>query len=238
MIALIWICAASITSPWVFYYRHFDVSTPRQKLYVCAQEWPSKQIEKCYFLGVFLSCFTIPLLLITVFYTLISYRVWNRNAPGIANISRVIYQSKMKVLKMMVVVVILFASFWLPLYAVNLRVYFGTPLDESDSSESHLIINVLVPVAQWLGSSNSCINPIIYCFFSRKFRLGFSDIIRRCTHRRRPLSSSSPKRSYISCSGYDSGTAKAGRQSICLHNRYVVSSTARNEQARLREVIL
>ena len=36
---------------------------------------------------------------------------------------------------------------------------------------------IIVPIAQWLGSSNSCVNPIIYCFFSKKFRNGFQQTI-------------------------------------------------------------
>jgi len=48
-------------------------------------------LKRAYFLGVIvLSCYTIPLLLITVFYSLIGYRVWHRDAPGFANTSDVI----------------------------------------------------------------------------------------------------------------------------------------------------
>ncbi len=37
-----------------------------------------------------------------------------------------------------------------------------------------------MPVAQWLGSANSCVNPIIYCLFSKKFRQGFTVIVHCC----------------------------------------------------------
>lgn len=79
-----------------------------------------------------------------------------------------------QVLKMLVVVVVTFALSWLPLYVVFCIIKFGLS-PEFDSSDS--IIITLIPMAQWLGASNSCINPIIYAFFNRKFRAGFKAII-------------------------------------------------------------
>lgn len=44
-------------------------------------------------------------------------------------------------------------------------------------------------MAQWLGSSNSCINPILYAFFNTKYRRGFMAVIksRSCCGRLRYL---------------------------------------------------
>lgn len=235
IIGLIWLCAATIMAPWLVYYQQVHQGNDQQKLYICGDVWPSEDVKKWYFFGViFLFCFTIPLLLITLFYTLISCRVWHRNAPGITNASRVIYQSKVKVLKMMIVVVILFASFWMPLYAVNLRMVFGTKLNEKDP-ELHFVAQTVIPIVQWLGSSNSCMNPIIYCFFSRKFRVGFADIVRRCARRTSP----SLSRSYLSYSvPYDSVHKGGGRQSLCLQNRCLNDATLLREKVRLREVMV
>ena len=175
----IWLVAGVIMTPWAIYYQQIAYTS---SIYVCNQVWPSKDLERGYFLGaIFLTCYTIPLVFISVFYTLISCRVWNRNAPGVVSSSQVIHKSKVKVLKMMIVVVILFAFSWLPLYAVNVRLYFGPPLLET-STEFHLLSQIIMPVAQWLGASNSCVNPIIYCFFSNKFRKGFKDLCVQCCH--------------------------------------------------------
>ncbi len=71
---------------------------------------------------------------------------------------------------MLLVVVVLFAMSWLPLYAIFTRVKCG-PQPISDLEDK--IIRTIMPIAQWLGSSNSCINPILYAFFNKKYRSGF-----------------------------------------------------------------
>lgn len=48
-------------------------------------------------------------------------------------------------------------------------------------------LQIVTPLAQWLGSSNSCINPCLYAFFNKKYRRGFAAIIhsRSCCTRLR-----------------------------------------------------
>jgi hypothetical protein len=71
-------------------------------------------------------------------------------------------------------VVVSFALSWLPLYVLFTRVKFG---GHPSSETEEAIIHALLPIAQWLGASNSCVNPILYAFFNRKFRTGFKAII-------------------------------------------------------------
>lgn len=78
-------------------------------------------------------------------------------------------RSKMKVIKMLLLVVVLFAMSWLPLYAILTRVKFGPPPSDWEDQ----LIRTIIPMAQCLGSSNSCINPILYAFFNKKYRTGF-----------------------------------------------------------------
>ena len=178
-IAFIWSTAIGLMSPWAVYYQHIRWGN----LYICQQVWPWQHMEEGYFLGaIFLACYSLPLILISICYTLIALRVWNRDAPGIVNTSQAIYRSKVKVLKMLVVVVIMFAFSWLPLYASNMRLYFGPELVDT-STEFVLLSQIILPIAQWLGSANSCVNPIIYCFFSKKFRRGFQEFIHCCKAR-------------------------------------------------------
>ena len=69
---------------------------------------------------------------------------------------------------MLVLIVLLFAVSWLPLYIIFLIFAFNPP--DPHSKIADILINVCVPIAQWLGNSNSCMNPIIYCFYSKTIR--------------------------------------------------------------------
>lgn len=75
---------------------------------------------------------------------------------------------------MLFVVIMLFACSWLPLYAIFTRIKLGGPI--SPGVDEWVVYNLL-PFAQWLGAANSCINPILYAFFNRKFRAGFWAIL-------------------------------------------------------------
>lgn len=84
-----------------------------------------------------------------------------------------LHRSKMKAVKMLLVVVVSFALSWMPLYAMVSRLRFGPPTSDLEDN----LLAVLLPFAQWLGTSNSCVNPIFYAYFNRKFRAGFTAIL-------------------------------------------------------------
>ena len=89
---------------------------------------------------------------------------------------QVVNRSKIRVVKMLIVVVVVFAFCWLPLYAVNIRIFFGRPLDV-DGTEFALLTQTVIPVAQWIGLSSCAVNPLVYCLFSAKFRDGFRTLL-------------------------------------------------------------
>jgi 7 transmembrane receptor (rhodopsin family) len=97
VIGAIWCSACILLSPWAIYYEQRVYVSPLQTVYVCGQfGWPSERLMRGYFLGVVVvSCYTVPLLLVTVCYTLIGCRVWHRDTPEIANSSQVLPTSLM-----------------------------------------------------------------------------------------------------------------------------------------------
>lgn len=176
----IWIAAAIILIPWAVYYK-LTVWQPSRGtgIVLCYQDWPHEEYHKNYFLGaIFLCCYSIPLVLIVVCYSLIGLRIWKRRVPGAKNTSlEIVHKSKVNAVKMLAVVVVMFAFSWLPLYALRLKTLYGTPVNKEVET---ILLNIINPIAQWLGSSNSGMNPIIYLFFSKRYRRGFQETVNCC----------------------------------------------------------
>lgn len=178
IIVLIWIMAVCSAVPYLVYFETKVVYEDLPELRVCVEDWPNRQAERLYFLiAHLLFCYLLPLSLIILFYVLIWFKVANRNIPGDtrdAAIHEMQQRSKVKVIKMLVVVVIIFSLSWLPLYTIFARIKLGDELGEDEGA----VLAIIAPISQWLGSSNSCINPILYAFFNKKYRNGFLAIMK------------------------------------------------------------
>ncbi|XP_046805971.1 neuropeptide SIFamide receptor [Lucilia cuprina] len=219
MILCIWIIAFGTTIPWALY---FDLVPAAEAfpsapdMYLCQEVWPPGTSGNLYFLlAHLLACYVLPMVLITLCYVLIWIKVSTRSIPGDtkdAQMDRMQQKSKVKVIKMLVAVVILFVLSWLPLYVIFARIKFGGEISIEESE----ILNKVTPFAQWLGSSNSCINPILYAFFNKKYRRGFAAIIksRSCCGRLRyydnvAIASSTTSTSRRKSSHYQHGSRKS-----------------------------
>lgn len=79
---------------------------------------------------------------------------------------------------MLLGVLLLFVISWLPLYVIFVRIKLGGTMTRNEEE----FYKIATPFAQWLGSSNSCINPILYAYHNKNFRRGFADIIKSRPH--------------------------------------------------------
>uniref|UniRef100_A0A336LUR7 CSON001453 protein n=1 Tax=Culicoides sonorensis TaxID=179676 RepID=A0A336LUR7_CULSO len=178
IIFTIWVIALTSTIPWALFFQLVSVPELPPEVMVCLEIWPEGLNGTFYFLTAnLISCYLLPMALISVCYILIWIKVWTRSIPGDskdAQMERMQQKSKIKVIKMLVIVIILFVLSWLPLYVIFARIKLGGPLTEREEE----LIGMITPIAQWLGSSNSCINPILYAFFNKKYRRGFAAIVR------------------------------------------------------------
>ncbi|XP_013793079.1 neuropeptide SIFamide receptor-like [Limulus polyphemus] len=181
MVLFIWSFSFLISLPWAVHFSLTPLAPDLPEVELCVEMWPHSSSELLYFiLANLVLCYLLPLCLITACYVGIWIKVWRRHIPGEtdgnARVSSVIQRSKLKVVKMMLIVVIIFVMSWLPLYIIFTRIKVGGDIEPNSLEENVLII--AAPIAQWLGSSNSCINPVLYAFLNKKFRKGFKAIVK------------------------------------------------------------
>src|SRR3989442_1727977 len=132
-----------------------------------------------YFLIVHLIlCYGLPLVVISVSNAIVWCNVTNRKVPqesasAAVIVKRVHRRARENVRKMLGIVTLTYLLSWLPLYIIVTRVKFTADMSDSELQ----LIHILMPFAQWLGSWNSCINPILYAFLNRKFRIEFHSLL-------------------------------------------------------------
>ena len=151
---------------------------------VCFPKFPgypnSKAFERGFILGgMVLSCYLLPLLVISVLYTLVGLRVLKRSVPGMrgTQAQRNIHLAKVRILRMLMILTVIFAIAWLPLYCIKIYLMFG----QSVGLQRKILNRYMIPIAQVLGTANSAINPFVYCYFSEQFRKSILTLLRRNT---------------------------------------------------------
>ncbi|XP_068156402.1 RYamide receptor [Drosophila tropicalis] len=148
--------------------------------YICKEIWPSSEQAYYYTLALFTLQFVVPLLVLIFTYTRIAIAVWGKRPPGEAENSRDqrMARSKRKMIKMMLTVVIVFTSCWLPFNILQLM------LNDEEFGKWKPLPYVWFAF-HWLAMSHSCYNPIIYCYMNARFRGGFLQIMYRVPGLRR-----------------------------------------------------
>ncbi|GFO25136.1 orexin receptor type 2 [Plakobranchus ocellatus] len=134
-------------------------------------------------------------------------------------IDRLLLQRR-KTVRTLVLLVGLFAFSWFPYYVVNAWLDFN-----SNSSHAKAINNILYPLVQLLGLSNSSLNPILYCFLSNGFRRAFLNMCcrkKRIVLKRRGAAYGGLRRMSYTGAGTGCGGMAAGGRSgmLALTVRY------------------
>lgn len=173
--AIIWILSFVLMIPYVFYSEvEFDIG---QKTFVCLQ-FPSGAdpgVIRIFQICLFVILYAFPLLIMGILYVLICRKLWLRKIPG--NISRtnqaVIEMSKRKVVRLLVILVVVFAVCWFPTY-VNHYFWFVRP------EQGHQLPLGVQFVFLWLAHANSAINPCLYILLNDSFRRELASSLACC----------------------------------------------------------
>lgn len=103
---------------------------------------------------------------INIFKTLAKHRTFRRGSSSAAKI----FRSDVKLSKMLVAVILVFVVCHTPYMSMLLMINFGI-------AEKTASWEIVWHVARLFMISQTCINPFIYCFFSKQFRKTCKDIL-------------------------------------------------------------
>ncbi|XP_064420225.1 chemerin-like receptor 1 [Latimeria chalumnae] len=108
------------------------------------------------FLPIFLCGFLIPLVTITFSYSIIAFRVKYCHLPHLSRVYKVIFANVMS-----------FFIAWTPSRVLGMLYLFAVYYFKN---ELLLFLKLYLPLASTFAYINSCINPILYVFISKKFK--------------------------------------------------------------------
>ncbi|XP_056602558.1 neuropeptide FF receptor 1 like 2 [Triplophysa dalaica] len=202
-IVMIWMLAVVIMCPSAVmltvervehhYMVHNEDYNHTNPLFSCFENWANPQMRKVYTTVLFAHIYLIPLTLITLMYGRIGIKLYttsvitgNDQHEGVQPHGSppshraqhegrpLISQKKIKVIKMLGIVALLFTLSWLPLWTLMLLTDYGG----LDDDKLELLTGYVFPFAHWLAFSNSSVNPIIYGYYNENFKRGFQAVWR------------------------------------------------------------
>ncbi|XP_078345955.1 QRFP-like peptide receptor isoform X1 [Oculina patagonica] len=126
----------------------------------CYEDWPSGWYMNAYSLGWLIVIGIIPLTIMASLYTRVVFNLWVTTSQPVELTQRAVIKSRKRVTKMVLIVTVVCAVCWLPNLIVYVLDFYGM---DSHGGIVHTTTVVLVTL-------NSAVNPIIYCFQSKRFR--------------------------------------------------------------------
>lgn len=170
MIAFVWFISVALQSPTLYAMKLHRTSGGER---TCVEDWTplfdNLTLAKIYTVVLFVSMYLFPLIVIAVLYTGISWFLWSHKTPGSQLGTSRKDRSKANVIKMLVIIVVVFAVCWLPIFVTQFVTFFAAPKCG--------VSPYLSFVGFFFSHANSAINPCIYVVFNHSFRRGFVELL-------------------------------------------------------------
>ncbi|XP_002742045.1 QRFP-like peptide receptor [Saccoglossus kowalevskii] len=130
-----------------------------------------------YEISILILTYVVPLCVISFTYFRVGRRLWGRSLPGVADRARDLSQmkSKKKTIKMLVLIVVLFAGCWFPLHMFNIVNRIVPDLYYEVATQD--ILRITQSCCLFLAMSNSFMNPFIYGFLNGSFRKDLKNFV-------------------------------------------------------------
>src|SRR6218665_1589888 len=152
---------------------------------VCAEYFSDHRLAIAYTSIFYVVLYIFPVVTMFATYGTIATKLWRRRPIGETctdsqRESDRRLREKQRIVRMLVVFVVLLAVSWSPFFPVQVYLLF----DEASQRLQHHSFRVAMAFFQLLGYSNSCVNPIVYCFMNDSFQKNFFKTLWcRCMHR-------------------------------------------------------
>ncbi|NWX36215.1 GPR83 protein, partial [Notiomystis cincta] len=174
-ISVIWIMATCFSLPHAIYQKLFTFEYSEDVTRcLCLPDFPEPAdlFWKYLDLTTFILLYVLPLLIMSAAYVTVAKKLWLRNVIGDVTTEQyfVLRKKNKKTIKMLMLVVVLFAVCWFPLncYVVLL------------SSQTIRTNNALYFAFHWFAMSSTCYNPFIYCWLNDSFRSELKALLNMC----------------------------------------------------------
>ncbi|XP_041072764.1 gastrin/cholecystokinin type B receptor [Carcharodon carcharias] len=177
MICGVWLLSSGLCMPLIIMNQTENLVLLDGKLTipVCTENWPYLKLRQGYNFLLFCSLYGFPVLFNLSICFLTARRLWSNQGDfqegnkrhWMGNNSRL--KTRKKIVKMVVALVLLFTLSWLPLYVIDIWIDFKMPNAQQDDVHQGWILH-LRSFAQWLGLTNSSLNPLCYCFMGNLYR--------------------------------------------------------------------
>ncbi|XP_006635448.2 galanin receptor 2a [Lepisosteus oculatus] len=182
MICVVWALSSGLCMPLIFMNKSKDLVLldGKQAITVCMESWPHVKLRQAYNFLLFCALYGFPVLFNLIICFLTGRKLWSTDDKfkecNKCNVAQSVSRLKVrkKIAKMVVALVLLFTLSWLPLYVVDIWIDFNMPNglggEEYLDHVEHEWILQGRPFAQWLGLTNSALNPLCYCFVGNLYR--------------------------------------------------------------------
>ncbi|XP_078599553.1 neuropeptide FF receptor 1-like [Branchiostoma floridae x Branchiostoma japonicum] len=176
----VWIASAAIMAPQAAVSHEKEILFENQTFDICGEFWPSEASRQGYTAALFVLCYVAPLVAISLLYSKIAAKVWFKPRPGEADggsrnpVPVGVSACRMRVIRMTITLVVVFATTWMPLYISTLLEDFGNLSPQQQANLHHYVY----PTAHLIAYANSFINPLVYGLFTTNFRQHFKQTFR------------------------------------------------------------
>ncbi|XP_043945067.1 gastrin/cholecystokinin type B receptor-like [Protopterus annectens] len=177
-IVIVWIISSGICMPLIFMNKRDEIGSIEGLPFVfpiCREVWPQVRLKQAYNFLLFCTLYCLPVLFNLIICFLTGRKLWSSPShfKGCDSSNQTLPASRLKIrkkiVKMVLALVLLFAFSWLPFYMVDIWLDFNSPTSSTDVTPSPWILQ-LRPFVQWLGLTNSSLNPLCYCFVGDLYR--------------------------------------------------------------------